>query len=49
MVKSSIEVEGLVKRFGEIRAVDLLLLVLFTLVFLDGSTKVLQRNMMKGL
>ncbi len=29
--------------------VDLLLLVLFTLVFLYGATKVLQRNMMKGL
>jgi ABC-2 type transport system permease protein len=30
-------------------AVDLLLLVLFTLAFLYGATKVLQRNMMKGL
>jgi hypothetical protein len=29
--------------------VDLLLLALFTLVFLYGATKVLQRNMMKGL
>jgi ABC-2 type transport system permease protein len=30
-------------------AVDLLLLVLFTVVFLYSATKVLQRNMMKGL
>jgi ABC-2 type transport system permease protein len=46
-------VDGLNASLGQVPflgwAVDLLLLVLFTLAFLYGATKVLQRNMMKGL